>query len=265
MMPLLPLLTVCAMGAAVGSSEDEALKTVAQRVLRDVPPDELEGEWPRWEGGFDGGASLRSGNDSTRNFRLDGNLGLRREHDRLRGAAFWRYDTQRQSDGELAVSERHYGGSMQYDLFLDAREYLLVGASGERDFKSQLDLRLTSGVGYGYQFREDETLSLSAELGAGWFYEDFAAREASDSLSGRLAVNWIWNPLDRLSVEQHLEHCASFESLDDTLSRLESSLRYELKQDWYALFSWHLRWDSEPAADEVRGDHDVALTLGWSF
>ena len=140
-----------------------------------------------------------------------------------------------------------------------------IGSDGESNLKADLDLRVTSGVGYGRQFAEGEHWTVSAEIGGGWFYEDHGGVVPDDLGRARLGYHWRWQGDSPLSLEQRGEFYPSLQNADDLHSRLVSQLRYDVGQTLFGQGEWRHEWVNTPAEDRSRTDQYLMLTLGLKF
>jgi len=259
------LLALCA-GSA--HPDDGGLQKTARAVLDDVPPDPIAAvaeSGPKWSGALNGGAGRQAGNERRQSVDLEARLTRRSSGDRYRGEAFWHHADRRNALGSRELSHRHFGGNLQYDYFFDRNDYALVRVGGEHNFKSSLDLRLSSGLGYGRQFVESEDLEISAEIGAGWFYEDYREQDPTDRLSGRLGYDSDWKPRERLALSHRGEVYPSLDDADDLHSRLFTEMRYDITARWFGLVQWRHEWDNIPATGRERSDQSLSLMLGYKL
>ncbi len=264
---LLPLPLVLAGASSAPLPDQESLEKTSEKVLRDVPPDPLLGEnaGEDWSGSLSAGASRSTGAGRPQTLTASGSVTRRGDRHRARLAGFWYHAGQRDSTGEHRTTQRHFGGSLQLDYFFAAKDYFLFNTSGERNLKADLDLRLTSGVGYGRQFAEGERWTVSAEIGGGWFYEDFGGGPPDELGRARLGYHWRWRGDSPLGLEQRGELFPGLRHGDHLQSRLVSQLRYDFGRAVFGQAEWRHEWVNAPAEERERTDQYLVLTLGLKF
>jgi putative salt-induced outer membrane protein len=238
---------------------------VGDIVPRTIPPLEEASEEPAWSGGVTIGLFDASGNTVRSSANLTGDAERRREEDRTTFGAWWSWAEEENTAGLSSVSERRVGGKAQYDRFFSGPSYVYGNASADADHKANLDLRWTVGAGYGRQFREEEALKVSAELGLSWFNEAFGAAAANEYATVRVAYNIDWVPQEKWTLSQGAELFPSIEASDDVYTKLDSRVRYDVNGSIYAQLQWVWDWDNTPATGLERSDQRVFVTVGWTF
>lgn len=215
---------------------------------------------PKWTGSFNLGATSTDGNTDIKNATLSFDAELRREKDRWTASALWFYSEENDS-----VTQRTTQGGIKYDYFVDEKLYYLANAAAATDREADLQLRATTGVGVGYQWRDDESWKFSTEAGPSWFYEDYERQSPDDYISLRLQYNVEYLKLEEWTISQLGLIFPSLEDSDDIYTRLDTRVRYDLKENMFAQVQWLWEWDNTPASGNDRSDHRYLLTIGWSF
>ncbi|MDP6407881.1 MAG: DUF481 domain-containing protein [Planctomycetota bacterium] len=234
-------------------------------VARTIPPLAEDAEVPAWTGGVTLGLFDASGNTVRSSANLTAEAERRREEDRTTFGAWWSWAEEEGDAGASSVSERRVGGKAQYDHFFTEETYAYGNGTAEMDHKANLDLRWTVGAGYGRQFREEEDLKVSAEVGLSWFNEDFGAAPGDEYATVRAAYSVDWVPREKWTLSQGAEVFPSIEETDDVYTKLDSRVRYDVSGSMYAQFQWVWDWDNTPAAGLERSDHRLFVTVGWTF
>jgi putative salt-induced outer membrane protein YdiY len=140
----------------------------------------------------------------------------------------------------------------------------------EHDSNANVDLRATAGVGYGYQFVDQEDLQYSAEVGVNYFattYIDVPPGEPEDDnrMTARIASDLTWHPAEEWSVGNLIETYPPLESGKNWYTRADTRIRYDLSEVIFTQLQWLVDYNSEPAPDSKSTDHRLFFTVGWTF
>lgn len=218
-----------------------------------------------WEGAFTLSASKTYGNTDIQTFALGLDSVLDRKPDRYSVKLAHNY-----SDEDGQVIQRRNMGEFQYDRFLSDKSYLLANATAMSDFLANVDLRWTAGLGYGYQFRDDDVWKIAGEAGISYFNEEFGDGTENDYVAARLAYNWEYNHSEDWIFSQSGEIFPSLEDEDDIYALIDTRVKATLTEAMFAQLQWIFNWDNTPATDGNgnlldREDHILLLSVGWSF
>jgi len=214
-----------------------------------------------WTGSVALGASYSDGNTDRRSASATVDAEKRREKDRTTLGFLWRY-----ADESRVLTDRQTQARAKYDYFFSKKMYGLAQASVEDSYSANLDLRLTAGVGVGYQFEETETWKLSGEAGLSYVDSNYVGTaDDTDYIAARAAYNWDWKPNKKYNASQTAEIFPSLESADDVNARVDTKGRVNLTDTMFAQLQWLYQWDNTPATGKVRSDNMVMLGVGWSF
>lgn len=267
-----------ALAAAMGAGAPLELPAAEpEPELAPTTQDPAPAEEPKWTGAVALGLARAFGNTERTSGNLTADAGLRREKDRWTFGAWWFYAEEENDLGESTITERRYGGKGQYDYFLSKKSYLLANALGERDDKARLQLRATAGLGYGYQFKEEENFKLSGELGVVYFIEDYLTPEPTVDdpnpeavgpetyPAARAAYKVEYKPATSWTLSQIGEAYPSLEKGEDIYTKLDSRVRYDMSANLFGQFQWLWDYDNTPASGQERSDHRLFLTVGYSF
>lgn len=256
----------------IGGIENGALRLVGgeQRPQGNVPVADVTAINPeepeiKWTGAINAGFGLSTGNTERRSANASVEAQRRSKNDRITGTAQWNY-AEEKSDGAWSLTERRLEGSLQYDYFVTDCDYLLARTGALGDARANLSLRYTAGVGYGRQLFDSEDLSLSAETGINYFYEDYSdATPTNETVAARLAYNLRWEITDGLAFLQDVQYLPSTERLDDYYITKKSRVRLSFTEAMFAQLEWQLEYDSTPAIGKDRLDNRYFLSVGWAF
>ncbi|MEO0649721.1 MAG: DUF481 domain-containing protein [Planctomycetota bacterium] len=267
--PALPAAPAPAFGAPLPPT---ILSGIAQDLDEALTPTEVDPEGevpeePEWDGSIFAGATFADGNTETTSASLTFDAELRREKDRTTLNAFWNYADQTDTATNVSsIVERNVGGRAQYDYYFEEDLYGYTNAVFLSDTQKDLDLRLTLGVGLGYQWFEREELDFSVEAGLAYVDEDFEVDEFDeDYVAGRVAWNLFAQLTETTSFDQTLEATMSLENADDLIVRKTSNLKVLISETLTATLQYIVDYDNTPVSGNERVDQRVAVGVTWSF
>ena len=179
-----------------------ALKDVAQI---NPPP-------VKWTGGLIANALVTRGNSETDNIGATFNAVRRSENDRITLGAGYYYGRQEDEDtGDKETTIDNWFVLGKYDYFLTKKLYVYGAFRAERDQIADLDLRLTAGLGLGYQWFETPYLNLFTEAGLAWVYEDYEDQDSENHCSRRGSpITWTGSRTRMLTLFHNLEWLPAF-------------------------------------------------------
>lgn len=221
-----------------------------------------------FNGNFNFGGSVTSGNTDLKNFSFVGELVARSE--RLRLTLLGRY-LYGENDSELVA--RNAFGTIKLDFFVRKRFYIYTGALFEQDTFQDLNLRSSLFAGPGYQFIEVgdyaspylNKMQLNAEIGLGYFNEDYKRAEDMSYFTGRWGVNWHWPVLPWLTVFHQHQGYPSMEKTSDWYVTSQQGVRMKIWESFITTFQINWRYDNAPAAGTKKADTQYILSLGYAF
>lgn len=221
----------------------------------------------RWHGTAVAGATFDRGN-TWRNAAAASLDAVRRaEYDRITFGAGYIGERSRDPDtGDESTTKSQEFIGLQYDLFFRPKWYMLATSRAEKDRVAGLDLRLTTGVGVGYQFVETDELKANIELGPTWVSEHYEDNQNdNDYIAARVAWNLDWLLYSGLTFFHRGRALPSLEDRHDQFVATDTGLRYKLWGGFFGESKLHWEWDSTPAEDKKRQDLTVILGLGYGF
>ncbi len=221
-----------------------------------------------WEGVFNAGLTITSGNTNSKNASADAKVVGRGEDDRWTFTAL--YLSGRQEDpvtGDEFTSARRIGGAAKYDYFFTKKWYGYGIVSAEKDGIRELDLLFNAGVGTGYQWVEGEERNLFTEVGVGFTseeYEDETNNE--DYLSARAALHYDEKIGKNATFFHDSAWLPSIESFNDdqivkTVTGIRAALAGNFSLEAKVLFDW----DSSPASGLEGKDVTYIVGVSWTF
>jgi putative salt-induced outer membrane protein YdiY len=227
----------------------------------------LNPEPVHWAGMASAGAAFDRGNSHRTAMNAAFDAVRRSEFDRITFGAGW--ITEKTTDTrtlETVTGKRSLFGALQYDLFFTKKWYGLAGTKAEKDGVAGLSLRLTTGVGAGYQFIETDELKINVELGPTWVSENYSNDTPdTDYVAARVAWNVDWLITPGLSFFHHGRALPSLQRLNDQLFDTATGLRYKLWGNFFGESKVLFVWDTTPAEGRKQHDLSYILGVGYSF
>lgn len=240
-----------------GTAQVIALKDVAQI---NPPP-------VKWTGSLTANALVTRGNSETENIGATFSAVRRSENDRVTLGAGYYYGRQEDEDtGDKETTLDNWFVFGKYDYFLTKKFYLYGSFRAERDRIADLNLRLTAGVGPGYQWFETPDFNLFTEVGVAWVYEDYRDEDSKSHAAARLAYHVDWKPHKMLTLFHNLEWLPAFYApFADYNLNTDAGLRAAIIGAFFADLKVELRYDSTPAEGKKNEDLRFLVGVGWSF
>lgn len=234
------------------------------------PPEKKE---PEWVGAVKVNGLYATGNTDRKAGGLAVDASRRSDLDRISFDASWDYgqdkqdlDTNPATAREWTLTQRRTGGGLKYDYFLSKRWYALATARVLGDTLAQLQLRFTSGGGFGYTWIEDSSTTFVTEAGLSYLNENYRTTDPSVDYVAIRAAYKLTHQLSKTSRVVHgIEAFPSTEQSDDIYLQSKTELVTSLTESMLASISHVFDYDNTPATGQERGDHRVLLSIGWSF
>ncbi len=167
------------------------------------------------------------------------------------------------NDGNKTQDETF--ASLQYDRFFNDKWYAFTSASFEEDLEELLDLRSTYSLGSGYQFFDQDDITLKAEIGVAYVDEDFEQDQDNHYAGGRWAIDYEHEWLKWLGFYHNHEGFFSLENSDDITIRSSSGLKFPLNEYINAKLEANVDWSRSPAEGATGTDKEYIFTLGYEF
>lgn len=250
------------------SVSDPGLVTVgAADSLEIAAIDKLNPEKVKWSGIITAGATFLRGNTKSDTASVGIEAARRSERDRMAVAAG--YLTSKQRDNNTRKSSTiadNWFIKGQYDYFMSEKSYGYGNLRYERDRVADLEMRLTPGVGLGYQWLETDDLRFSTEAGVHWVYEKYDdANETRKYMAGRLAYHLSKDFNSKVSAFHNAEYIPSFEYVDDFLVNADLGLRAAITARLSFEAKAQLVYNSNPSEDRDKKDLRYIVGAGWIF
>jgi putative salt-induced outer membrane protein YdiY len=254
----LSLSVVALSGGAVWAQDeqpDEAVEAAQQAAAEQAWYDE-------WDGGVDIGLDGSSGNTDRTNLRIGANA--TREANQMITKARLLYLWSEEDSNE---TENRFLASLRNDWLLgDSPWRIFAEVTWELDEFKDYDHRLSGVVGGGYEFIQDDKVTLLGLFGVG-ARKDFGAEDDDVKPEALLGLEF-----DYQIKEDHKFAAATYfyPNLDDTSEyRWNSLAAYEIildeRSNLYLKLGVENQYDSDPGPDTEENDFYYFVSLGWAF
>jgi len=221
----------------------------------------------QWHGSVTAGAILTRGNSRTDSVNVGFEAARRTDTDRL--SLQGGYLLGRQEDkatGNEITTQDTWNVAGKYDYFFSKKLFGYATVKMERDRVARLDLRLTPGLGVGYQWLESPAANFATEAGATWVTEHYLdPDETRDHMAIRLAYHFDKKINDKLKLVNNVEFLPSLEKLDSYLINADLGLRADLVKTLFGEVKIVYNYNSQPAPNTEKEDIKYILSLGWGF
>ena len=222
---------------------------------------------PRWKGVVGVGATLVRGNTKSDTASVTAEAARRGENDRISFGAGYYFAKQRDNStrDDSTIADNWFLKG-QYDYFFSKQFYGYGNLRYEKDRIANLDIRLTPGLGVGYQWIEREDFNFSTEAGANWVYEKYTEPDETRTyMAGRLAYHVDKSFNDRVKGFHNLEYIPSFERADTFLVNADVGLRAAITARMAVEAKTQLAYNSKPSEGRDKKDLRHILGVAWTF
>ena len=173
-----------------------------------------------------------------------------------------------QSTGDKKTTAETFVMGGKYDYFFSKKLYGFVDGNYKKDHVNDLDYRIITGVGLGYQWIESKKMNFSTDLGVSELMEKYTRNgqsNRSEILSGRLGYHFNWNLYKGIDFIHNLTYYPSMNTLPDYFLNADAELRLALTKSMFSSFKAILDYDNQPAPGIGKTDTKYILSIGWSF
>jgi putative salt-induced outer membrane protein YdiY len=224
----------------------------------------------KWSGSVLVNGLLTNGNSHSVQLGVDGNAQLRRNDerndDRFTLAGGYNYGRQRDNDtGGDTTSVDNWYALTKYDRFWTEKWYGYAAVRAEHDRVADLFLRVTPGVGVGYQWIESPDLNFNTEAGINYIYENYDPGDTDNRIAVRLAYHVDKKLNEKVTLFHNLEYLPAVEDPGDYLLNVDAGVRATLTKSFFTEFKAEWKRDSTPAPDAEKNDLRFVLGVGWQF
>jgi putative salt-induced outer membrane protein YdiY len=219
-----------------------------------------------WTGSVVINGLLAQGNTNSEQFGASIDAMRRTDDDRITTNAAYLYGRQK-VNGITSTTDDNWHIAGSYDYFFTKKFYGYGNMRVEKDRILNLDLRLTPGVGFGYQVVERPDFNLNFEGGISWVYEEFTNEPTpNENVSARLAYHidkTLFN--SRFKVFNEIAWLPSVQNFHDCLLLTNTGFRMAITKTMFSELKAQITYDSHPAPQSRRTDAQYILGVGWTF
>lgn len=138
----------------------------------------------KWSGGISAGFISSHGSSTTENTNVDLNFRLRSKKHRFRHNSWFAADRNEDSRGDKITTKENFTVLAIYDYFFTEKIYGYWSERFKKDHIDDLDYRITSAWGGGFQWTETKRLEFSTFAGLGYLQEKYTSRVANPDFTG---------------------------------------------------------------------------------
>lgn len=139
------------------------------------------------------------------------------------------------------------------------RLFVAVNADAFYDDIALVDYRIVLGPAFGGYLAKKENISLTAEVGPSYLWEDVAGEE-DDFLVLRIAERCEYSPNENTKIWQTAEYIPKAEDFDDFILKAEVGVSAAMSATMNLRIALQLQHDSKPGADLE--ENDITLISG---
>jgi putative salt-induced outer membrane protein YdiY len=247
-------------GQAIVEPPSASAVNVARQDISALNPPPVSDAF-KFSGKIDLGGSFTNGNSEDDQLHSNGELIARAPEDRY--TLRWEINEARSAGIKTTANRRLL---MQYDRFLDPKNYLFLNAEGERDEFADLNLRTSVGTGYGRQFIDTDFTKLSAEIGLSYVNEDYSNSPDRSFPSLGLGLKYEQKFFNKkLVFFNNFDADQSLEDSRDLLLHNRMGLRIPIANGLNLSTQFNVDYDGEPAAGKKSTDSALIFSVGYAF
>ncbi len=142
--------------------------------------------------------------------------------------------------------------------------YLYLSSELFSDEFRDLDLRAIAGVGVGFEPVLEKKLVFSIEGGISYLFESYTNETENHYVTGRINTQLSWKPWEQVTFKERMTFFPGIEKSEVKL-RNEASVSFKLGGGWGVDISSILDYNSDPANDVEKTDHQLLLSLQFKF
>ena len=256
-----------AINQKISAAADGKIALGAGRTLPFADIDKLNPEKTKWTGIVSAGATFVRGNTKSDTASVGIEAARRTDNDRISiGAGYFTAKQRDNTTRDNSTIADNWFAKGQYDRFVSKQLYVYGNVRYEKDRIADLDMRLTPGIGLGYQWIERDDLNISTEAGGNWVYEKYTEPDETRTyMAGRLAYHVDKSFNDNVKAFHNLEYIPSFERADTFLVNTDIGLRAAMTARLSLEVKAQLAYNSQPSDNREKKDLRYILGVGWTF
>jgi len=233
----------------------------------------------QWSGSITAGFKSSHGSSFSENYSIDGNLGMRTARHRLRLNGRFIAERDKDESGDKKTTEENATLDGVYSYYFSKRFFIYLNERFKKDHIDDLDYRITSVPGIGYQWIDTDTVQLSTQAGAGLLQEKYTSKvpdpddetvevkkiSRKEDFIMQTGYHIEWKINDRFSFVSNLAYNPSPDDFSDYNLTHDSEVRIFITRSFFNSFKFILDCDATPGEDSASTDTDYIFGLGWRF
>lgn len=233
----------------------------------------------QWSGSITAGFKSSHGSSFSENYSVDGNLGMRTARHRLRLDGRFIAERDKDSSGDKKTTEENATMDGIYSYYFSKRFFVYLNERFKKDHIDDLDYRVTSVPGLGYQWIDTDSLQFSTRGGIGLLQEKYTSKvpdpedetleekkvSRREDLIMQTGYHVEWKINDRFSFVSNLAYNPSPDDFSVYNLTHDSEIRAFITKSLFSSFKFILDYDSEPGENSASTDTDYILGFGWRF
>jgi len=221
-----------------------------------IADDEVKSVWTGSTGYL--GFSSTSGNSDTEN--LTAGLKLKYENDNW--ISDISLDILRASSNDIDTAER-YTLASKTGYKLDDNDYVYYGSRYQKDNFSAFDYTMTSGVGWGHKFYDEEKKKLTTEIGVGYKTEAFDIDRSEQS---GIAFIGKLDYMRQITETMQFIDVIIVESINDnTFMQNDAGLSLKVSDKVNVNFVHQIKYNTDVPVGFDSTDTLFSINLGYTF
>ncbi len=230
----------------------------------------------KFKGNITAGLTSTHGNSFSESGSISFNLSRQTKNDRAKIAGIYLSNRTRNPDTkETKTTEESILVGGKYDYFLTKKLYSYLNCSYKKDRIADLDRRIITGVGAGYQLLDVDKIKFSLDAGIAHLFEKYITKnsvtneketDSTGEISLQLGYQLDSKLNDKIIFLHNLVYLPSLEGkFSDYFLHTNAELRLSLTKSMFSSFKTIMDYDSTPAEDCGCTDVKYIFGLGWNF
>ncbi len=240
-----------------------------------------------WKGNISAGYTITNGNSYTEQANVSLNAVRRSKKTRLRLDSLYLAGRDEDDEtGEKVTREENFSIRLKYDYFFTKKLFGYLSGSFKKDHIADLDYRIITGAGLGYQWIEADWMKFSTDAGVALLKEEYTSKvpdpedddddedgivrlidqiTRSNDVSLQFGYNLDWLPHEKVNFLSNLIYTPAADDFSDYFLTLDAELRLAITESFYNSYKFILDYDSEPGDESGTTDTKYIIGLGWNF
>ena len=230
----------------------------------------------KFKGNITAGFTSTHGNTFNESGSISFNLSKRTQKDRINIKGLYLSNRTRDADTkEKKTTEESVFIGGKYDHFLTKKLYSYLNCSYKKDHVADLDRRVITGLGGGYQLIDTDKIKFSFDAGLALLSEKYTTKNSvthekevnsTDEMSLQLGYHIDYDLNDKIIFIHNLVYLPSIEGkISDYFMHTDAELRFLLTKSMFSSFKAIMDYDATPPDDVDKTDVKYILGLGWNF